>query len=383
MQTKLPKSSQPETIAAQALGHVDPGTNGVVPGIQLSTTYERNDDYSPHGDNFYIRLHGPNQAHAAQVVCALEGGQDAMTFGSGLGACTAPFHALKFGDRVAVSKIIYHGVITWLDVFAVERGLKVDYFDVGDLEQLAAITAKGDTKLVWLETPANPTWAVTDIAEAARIAHEGGALLAVDSTAATPVLTRPIELGADLVCHSATKYLGGHSDVLAGVLVTADAASDIWQRIRHHQVYGGGVLGAFDAYMLTRGIKTLFLRVAKASENAMSVARYLNTHENIDAVHYPGLQSFPGHAIAASQMKGGFGGMLSFQVPGGRKQTIARVMKAKVFKCATSLGSVESLIEHRKSSESENTTTPENLVRVSVGIESIDDLLSDLEQMLS
>jgi cystathionine gamma-synthase len=383
MRRKLPETAHPETIAAQALGLTDKGTGALVPGIQLSTNYERGADYELQDGRGYIRDHGPNQQHVEAVVCALEGGQDALAFGSGLAACTAAFHALKSGDRVAVSKVIYHGVLAWLDTFAADRGLGVDYFDAGDLAQLEAITAKGDTRLVWLETPANPTWVVTDIAEAARIAHAHGALLAVDSTAATPVLSCPIALGADLVCHSATKYLGGHTDVLAGILVTADSESALWQRICAHRVYGGAVLGAFDAFLLTRGIKTLYLRVPRACENALSVARYLHTHSNVEAVHYPGLQSFPGHEIASRQMQGGYGGMLSFQVPGGRKQAIALVQKARVFKRATSLGSVESLMEHRKSSESDTTDTPENLIRVSVGIERIEDLLADLEQMLA
>jgi cystathionine gamma-synthase len=383
MSRKLPETAHPETIAAQALGLTDKGTGALVPGIQLSTNYERGADYELQDGRGYIRDHGPNQQHVEAVVSALEGGQDALAFGSGLAACTAAFHALKSGDRVAVSKVIYHGVLAWLDTFAAERGLGVDYFDAGDLGQLEAILAKGDTRLVWLETPANPTWAVTDISEAARIAHAHGALLAVDSTAATPVLTRPIALGADLVCHSATKYLGGHTDVLAGVLVTADSESVLWQRIRAHRVYGGAVLGSFDAFLLTRGIKTLYLRVPRACENALSVARYLHNHSNVEAVHYPGLQSFQGHEIASRQMSGGYGGMLSFLVPGGREQAIARVQKARVFKRATSLGSVESLMEHRKSSESDATDTPENLIRVSVGIERIEDLLADLEQMLA
>lgn len=382
MNSKLPKSAHPETIAAQALGLTDPATGGVVPGIQLATTFERDADYGNPNDRSYLRDQGPTQQHVEAVVAALEGGPEALTFSSGIAACTAAFHALKMGDRVAVSKVIYHGVLNWLDIFAEDRGIGVDYFDAGDLDQLAEITAKGDTRLVWLETPANPTWAVTDIAAAAKIAHSGGALLAVDSTAATPVLTRPIELGADLVCHSATKYLGGHTDVMAGVLVTADSTNALWQRIRDHRLYGGAVLGSFDAFLLTRGIKTLFLRVPRACENALAVARMLNGHQNVEAVHYPGLQSFDGHEIATRQMQGGYGGMLSFQVPGGRIEAINRVQKARIFKRATSLGSVESLIEHRKSSESDATNTPENLIRVSVGIERIDDLLDDLEQML-
>lgn len=379
---KLPEKAHAETIAAQALGIIDDATGSAVPGIHLSTNYVRGDTYEMPNDRSYIRDHGPTQEHCEQVITALEKGEETLTFSSGIAACTAPFHALKQGDRVAVSRTIYHGVLTWLELFAPDRGLGVDYFDAGNLDELREILAKGDTRLVWLETPANPTWTVTDIALAAHIAHEGGAVLAVDSTAATPVLTRPIELGADIVCHSATKFLGGHSDVIAGALVTADRTSELWQRIRDHRMYAGPILGSFDAYLLTRGMKTLFLRVPRQCENALVVARFLNTHQNVEAVHYPGLQSFPGHEIAKRQMDGGFGGMLSFQVPGGREQAIKSVLKARVFKKATSLGGVESLIEHRKSSESDVTNTPENLIRVSIGIENIDDLVADLERML-
>ncbi|MBT4888107.1 MAG: aminotransferase class V-fold PLP-dependent enzyme [Rhodospirillales bacterium] len=382
MVDKLPKSAHPETIAAQALGLTDEATGSIVPGIHLSTNYERDENYDKPQDRSYIRDQGPTQQHCEQVIAALEGGAEALTFSSGIAACTAPFHALKHGARVAVSRTIYHGVLTWLEIFAADRGLGVDYFDAGNLDELSAIIAKGDTRLVWLETPANPSWVVTDIAEAAKIAHGGGAVLAVDSTAATPVLTRPIELGADIVCHSATKFLSGHSDVIAGALVTADTSTELWQRIHDHRIYAGPILGSMEAYLLTRGMKTLFLRVARQCENAMAVARYLHTHANVEAVHYPGLQSFPGHEIASHQMKGGYGGMLSYQVPGGRDEAIARVLRAGVFKRATSLGGVESLMEHRKSSESNVTTTPENLIRVSTGIEHVDDLLADLEQML-
>ena len=382
MGQKLPKNAKPETIAAQALGWTDEATGSVVPGIQLSTNYVRDENYEkPHGRS-YIRDQGPTQQHCEQVIAALEGAAEALVFSSGLAACTAPFHALKRGARVAVSRTIYHGVLSWLEIFADDRGLGVDYFDAGNLDELSTITVRGDTSLVWLETPANPSWAVTDIAEAAKIAHAGGALLCVDSTAATPVLTRPLELGADMVVHAATKYLSGHSDVIAGALVCADATSELWQRIHDHRLYAGPILGSFDAYLLIRGMKTLFLRVPKQCENALAVARFLHTHQNVEAVHYPGLQSFPGHEIAKRQMDGGFGGMLSFQVPGGKAEAIACVLRANIFKRATSLGGVESLIEHRKSSESDVTDTPENLIRVSTGVEHIDDLIADLESML-
>ena len=377
------RRNAPETLAAQALGLEGAETGAVVPPIHVATTYARGEDYEKTQGRSYIRDQGPTQQHAEQVVAALEGGAEALTFSSGIAACTAPFHALKSGDGVAVSRTIYHGVLTWLEVFGTERGLHIDYFDTGDLEQLGDILRHGRTKLVWLETPANPTWVVTDIARAAEMAHEAGAMVAVDSTAATPVLTRPIELGADIVCHSATKFLNGHSDVIAGVLVTADATTELWDRIRQHRVYAGPVLGSFEAYLLTRGMRTLFLRVPKQCENALTVARFLDTHPNVEAVHYPGLQNFPGHEIAMRQMQGGFGGMLSFQVPGGRAEAIRVASQARLFKRATSLGGVESLLEHRKSSESDVTDTPENLIRVSTGIENPDDLMSDLEQMLS
>lgn len=374
---------KPETLAAQALGYEDELTGSIVPPIYLSTTYTRDENYEKKQGRSYIRDQGPTQQHAEQVVAALERGEQAFSFSSGIAACTASFHALKKGERAAVSRTIYHGVLSWLEAFADDRGLEVDYFDAGDEAGLRAAVAGGDTRLVWLETPANPTWAVTDIQAAAQVAHDAGAKLAVDSTAATPVLTRPLELGADIVCHSATKFLNGHSDVIGGMLVTNDSDSDLWQRIYQHRLYAGPILGSFEAFLLVRGIRTLYLRVQRQCENAIRIARFLETHPNVETVHYPGLQSFPGHEIAMRQMEGGFGGMLSFQVPGGRAEAIRAANGARVFKRATSLGGVESLIEHRKSSESDVTSTPENLIRMSTGIEDCDDLMADLEQMLT
>jgi len=372
----------PETLAVQALGRVDGETGAVVPPIHVSTTFVRAEDYAKRNDRSYIRDDGPAQAQAEAVVCALEGGEDALSFASGIAACTAPFHALRRGERAVVSKTIYHGVLEWLRVFAPERGLRVDYFEAGDMDSLAEALSGGPTGLVWLETPANPTWAVTDIQPAAELTHRAGGLLAVDSTAATPVLTRPLALGADLVCHSATKYLNGHSDVLGGMLVVANEDTDLWQRIGQHRLYAGPMLGSVEAFLLVRGLRTLYLRVRRQCESALQIARYLSTHERVESVHYPGLESDPGHAVAALQMRGGFGGMLSFCVPGGREEAVRTVRRARLFKRATSLGGVESLIEHRKSSESDVTDTPENLIRVSVGIEQVDDLLADLEAML-
>lgn len=379
---KKRKSLNPATLAAQALSWEDHETGAVIPPIYLSTTFTRDDEYAAREAGTYIRNHGPTQRHAEELVCQLEGGADALSFGSGLAACTAAFHGLQLGDRIAVSAVIYHGVLEWLTNFAEQRGLTYTLFEPGDLNDLARVLIKGKTKLVWLETPSNPTWAITEIKSACDLAHDHGALVAVDSTVATPVLTRPIDHGADFVCHSATKYLNGHSDVLGGMLVCADNAIPLWDRIKKHHLYAGPMLGSFEAYLLIRGMRTLFLRVKQQSENALTVANYLNEHSKIERVYYPGLPNDPGFEVATQQMQGGYGGMLSVLVPGGREQAIAVTNRAKVFKKATSLGGVESLIEHRKTSEGAITSTPENLLRLSIGIEAVDDLIFDLEQML-
>ena len=372
----------PETLAAQALGIEDRVTGSVIPPIHLSTTYTRTDDYGARETGTYIRDASPTVKHAEQVVCELEGGKEALGFGSGLGACTALFHALENGDHVAVSRVIYYGVLTWLEEFAEQRGLSYTLFDNTDLEGLGRILRSRPTALVWIETPANPDWSVTDIAAVSELAHSHGARVAVDSTVATPVLTRPLELGADYVCHSATKFLNGHSDVLGGMLVAADSESALWDRTRKHRKFAGPMMAAMDAWLLVRGLRTLFLRIPRQCESALAVASFLAGHSRVERTYYPGLSDDPGYEVASRQMQGGYGGMVSFQVKGERQDAIDVALKARVFKAATSLGGVESLIEHRKTSESDVTDTPENLLRVSVGIESADDLLADLEQML-
>jgi cystathionine gamma-synthase len=372
---------KPETRAAQALGWEDPASGAVVPPIQLSTTFTRRDDYGPR-DAVYIRPDSPTAAHAEAVVAELEGAAEALSFSSGMAACTAAFHALESGDHVVCARTVYHGVVGWLEQFAAARGISYSWVPNDDLDALRAALRPGETKLVWTETPANPMWCVTDIAAAAEIAHQAGALLAVDSTCATPVLTRPLELGADFVCHAATKYLGGHSDVLAGMLA-AKADGPLWQRIKAHRIFAGPMLGAMDAYLLTRGMRTLFLRVERQCANALAVAEFLAEHPKVARVRYPGLPGDPGHAVAVKQMTGGFGGMLSFEVEGGREAAIAVALACRVFKPATSLGGVESLIEHRKTSEGAIATeTPDGLIRCSIGIEAATDLIADLDQAL-
>ncbi len=372
----------PETLAAQALGQEDPVAGDLVPPIHVATTFARGEDYSLPDGRSYIRDHGATQAQVEALLCQLEGGFEALSFSSGLAACTAPFHALHHGDHVLVSDTIYHGVLSWLEAFAAARGIDYDLFPAGDLVAFGAAIRPGVTRLVWLETPANPVWTVTDIAAFSGVAHQNDVLVAVDSTCATPVLSRPVEYGADIVCHSATKYLNGHSDVLAGMLVAA-RDSAFWQRIRAHRLLAGSVLGSMEAWLLMRGMRTLFLRVRQQSASALALAEFLAAHPAVEKVHYPGLSTDPGHAVASRQMSGGYGGMLSLLVPGGREEAIAVACRARVFKRATSLGGVESVLEHRKTSESDITSTPENLIRVSVGIERVGDLIGDFKRMLA
>ncbi len=370
-----------ETLAAQALGRVDPTTKALVPAIHPSTTFERDEDGGYRSGRGYTRPHNPTYDEAEELLSALENGQACLLFASGMAAATAVFQALLPGDHVIAPRVMYWALRTWLVDFAVSWGLDVEFVDTSDADALRAAVRPGRTKLVWLETPGNPMWNVTDIHAAAQIAHDAGARLAVDSTVATPVLTRPLELGADLVVHSATKYLNGHSDVLAGAVVTA-RVDGFWQRIRAWRRDGGAVIGPFEAWLLLRGMRTLFVRVPRACESALALARHLKMHPAISQVLYPGLQDHPGHDIARRQMQGGFGGMLSIRLVGGAAAAMQVAASVKVFKRATSLGGVESLIEHRASIEGPSTPVPDDLLRLSIGLESVEDLTTDLDQAL-
>jgi len=377
--TKNKNSMHPDTVLAQGLGWEDDETGAVVPPVHLTTTYARRADYSLPDGRSYARPDGKAVLQAEAMLSALEGGVEALCFGSGLAACTAPFHALKAGDHAVVPSSMYHGLFSWLKTFPPAWGIDVDFVPPGDLAALEAALKPGKTKLVWIETPSNPCWVVTDIAAAAALSHKAGALLAVDSTVATPILTRPLQLGADMVCHSATKYLNGHSDVLAGMLACREQ-SEYWQRIVLHRSLAGPVLGALDAYLLTRGMKTLHLRVSRQCENAQAIAGFLSIHPSVSKVRYPGLDDDPGHAIASRQMTGGYGGMLSFHLAGGRQAALDFCGRLKVIKRATSLGGTETLIEHRHSVEPPETGVADDMLRVSVGIEAADDLIADMTQ---
>ena len=383
--SNLPGMSEPDakpsTLAAQAMGWVDPSTRAVIPPIHTATTFIRDPDNQYRSGRSYARADNPTFDHAEALLAALEGGAACLTFASGMAAATTVFQALVPGDHVIAPNVMYWGLRRWLTSFGSERGLLVDLVDASYLDAIAAALRPGRTRLVWIETPANPTWAITDIAAAAKLAHDAGARLAVDSTVATPVLTRPIALGADLVMHSATKYLNGHSDVVAGALVTA-RKDDFWHRLETLRHGGGAILGPFEAWLLLRGMRTLPLRVERACRTAAMLAERLAAHRRVSAVLYPGLQGHPGHAVAARQMQGGFGGMLSIRVAGGEQAAIATAARVRIWKRATSLGGVESLIEHRASVEGPGTPAPPDLLRLSVGIEDADDLLADLDHAL-
>jgi len=374
---------KPETLLAQGGGAHDASTGGVAPAIQLSSTYMRGTDNALLTENFYARYATPNGRQAEKAIAQLEGAADARLFSSGMAAALAPFRTLPPRSHVVATRRGYFSIVAWL-MDQHERGaLDVSFFDPRTPEELPKLTRKGETRLVWIETPVNPVYEVVDIAAAAEAAHSAGALLAVDSTAATPLLTRPIEHGADLVFHSATKYLNGHSDVLAGVLCTRDDTAPIWGAIDQERTVGGAALGAFEAWLLLRGMRTMHLRVRQQCENALRIARELERHPSVERVTYPGLPSHLQHAIAQRQMQAGFGGMMSFEVKGGAAGALGVISRLKLIKVATSLGGVETLIEHRRSIEGPQSDVPDSLLRLSVGCEHADDIWADLNAALS
>ena len=369
----------PDTIAVHAAHGPDPATGAIAPPIYLSTTFERAADGSlPHGYN-YARDNNPTRAALERALAAMEGGVAAAAFASGQAATMAVLQALAPGDHVVLPLSVYYGTRKLVDQLFARWGLTSTAVDMRDPTNVAA-ALRPATRLVWVETPSNPLLAVTDIAAVAALAHEAGARCAVDNTWATPVGQRPLAIGADLVMHSTTKYLGGHGDVMGGAIVT-HTDDELFQTIRGIQAAGGAVASPFDSWLVVRGIKTLPHRVRAHSANALAVATFLEAHEAIEAVHYPGLPSHPGHAVAARQMSA-FGGMVSIQVRGGRDAALAMKARIRLFTRATSLGGPESLIEHRASVESPGSGTPENLLRLSIGLEHADDLIADLDQAL-
>lgn len=368
-----------ETLAIHAGQAPDPASGAVVPPIVLSTTFERAADGSFPSGYIYTRSGNPNRTALEECLAALEGGAACAAFGSGLAAAMAVFQALAPGDHVIVPDDAYHGVSRLVREIMAPWGLQASVVDMTNLDAVRA-ALRPNTRLVWVETPSNPLLKISDIAALAAIAHEAGARCAVDNTWATPVLQQPLLLGADLALHATTKYLGGHSDVLGGAIVARESDA-FFERVRFIQGNGGAVPSPFDCWLILRGIRSLAYRMRGHAENAARVADFLSTQPAIERVHYPGLASHPGHAVAARQMRSG-GGMLSVEVRGGEPAAMALAARVRLFTRATSLGGVESLIEHRASVEGPESRTPPGLLRISVGLEHPDDLIDDLRQAL-
>lgn len=373
----------PATLAAKADDFLDTTTGAITPPIHTSTTYARDNRYRPIDEsNVYARDDNPTFVQAERLLAELEHGDEALLFASGMAAIASIFYSLGSGTHVVLPESMYWGVYSWTRTYCERADIRISYYQADNTHSIeAALEGASRTDLIWVESPTNPMMHVTDIAVAAGFAEHTGAMLAVDNTVPTPVFTQPLDLGAHLVVHSATKYLNGHSDLLAGAVVTRDA-HPLWQRIVAERHGAGAVTSPFDAWLLLRGMRTLYLRVQRASQNCLAIAQFLENHARVSEVLYPGLPSHPGHDIAAKQMNGGFGALLSFKVDGDREATLAVAGRLELIVSATSLGGTETLIEHRHSVEPPETGVPTNLLRLAVGIEEVTDLIDDLDQAL-
>ena len=375
-----PTKRRIETETVHMGNHIDPHTGAVVPPIVMSTTFAREADGSFPSGYVYTRSDNPNRHALEESLANLEGGARALAFSSGQAATNAVFQMLKSGDHVVIANEAYFGTPKLVREIFSHLGITASYVDMSNLAAVqAAMTAQ--TKIVWIETPSNPLLTISDIQAISEIAHQSGALLVADNTWASPLVQRPLAHGADIVMHSTTKYISGHTDVLGGALIFA-RNDEVTARAQMVQTLGGAVPSPFDCWLMMRGIRTLALRVRQQVASAQRVAEFLADYPAIERVNYPGLDSHAGHAIAARQMTNGFGGMLSFHVQGGAEQAMAIAARLQLFTRATSLGGIESLIEHRASIEGPTSTTPQNLLRVSIGIEHVDDLIDDLRQAI-
>ncbi|WP_207533078.1 trans-sulfuration enzyme family protein [Desertivirga arenae] len=368
-----------ETLAIHAGNSTDSNTKAVVQPITLSTTFERAEDGSYPAGYIYTRAANPNRLSLENVLAKLDGGAEACAFSSGNAAGSAVFQSLEPGSQIIAPEDMYHGLKALMnEVFS--RTLEISFIDMSDLNLVERTINPRTTKLIWIETPSNPLLKISDIKSICQLAQKHHIIVCCDNTFATPVFQRPLDLGADLVMYSSTKYFGGHSDVLGGALVTK-TVNEQWEKIKSIQTLSGAVPSPFDCYMTVRGLKTLPYRMRGHEENAIQIAQFLEQHPAVEKVFYPGLINHPSYAIARSQMSG-FSGMLSFTLKGGQEAAIKAANSLKLITQATSLGGVESLIEHRASVEGPNTKTPFNLLRLSVGLENIQDLIEDLNQAL-
>jgi cystathionine gamma-synthase len=369
-----------ETTAVHAGRRIDAVTGAVTPPIQLSTTFERGPDGEyPRGFS-YSREDNPNRRALEECLAALEGGKQALAFSSGMAVASAILQGLEPGDHILAPDDVYYGFRKLIGEVFAKAGLETDYVDMADLQAVRG-AVRPATRLVWVETPSNPLLKIADLNEIAAIARQAKAISVCDGTFATPVLQRPLDCGIDMVTHSTTKYIGGHSDVVGGALITR-FDNYLFERARKSQQFGGAAPSPFDCWLTLRGVATLPYRVRAQSENARQVAEFLRKHMAVEIVHYPGLPSHPGHSVAMRQMSG-FGGMLSVQVRGGREQAMGVAARVRLFTRATSLGGPHSFIEHRASIEGPGSKTPQNLLRISIGLENVDDLIADLEQALA
>lgn len=374
----------PETRAIHAGHHPDAVSGAVAPPIVLSTTFQREPDGSFTSGYIYTRESNPNRAALETHLAQLEGGAKAVAFSSGQAAAMSIIHALSPGDHIIAPHEMYYGVRKLIRHLYERWGLTADFVDMRNPDNVQR-AFRPQTRLVWMETPSNPGLSITDIHTVASLARERNAVSVCDNTW-SPLIQRPLELGCDLVLHSSTKYFGGHSDVLGGVVVSRDE-NEMYQRIREMQIIGGAVPSPFDCWLLLRSLSTLPHRLRAQCVSAALLAKVLHEHPALEAVHYPGLPTHPYFAVAQRQMNGFgggyFGGMLSIQVRGGAAEAMAVAAKVRLFTRATSLGGVESLVEHRASVEGPDTPTPQNLLRFSIGLEHPDDLLADIQQALA
>lgn len=372
----MPDEPSRASLLAQGYHFVDRETGAIVPPIHLAATFHKSvEDYG------YRRESSPTTAMAERILTELNGGPS-LAFASGISAAVAILETVKPGQHIIAHQTVYQGIKRWMKRMAESRGVDVSFVDVRDRSAFSAAVRPGQTALVWSEVVVNPTCEVVDVETLAGMAHAAGARLAIDATFTPPVTIRPVEQGADFVMQSATKYLNGHSDAVAGV-VTIPESQELFHDIELVRTYTGSILHPLDAWLVMRGLRTLALRFERASSNALQIARHFEHHPKLEGVSYPGLPGHPDHATAASELTGGFGGMMALYVKGGRQEAVHVAEAVTLIVQATSLGGVESLIEHRASFEADVNPVPDNLLRLSVGIEDPADLIRDLERALS
>lgn len=379
----MKKKRHHETLTATGLGWVDEATDAIAAPLRPSTSFLRDPDNLDRAGRAFTRDDNPTFEQPEALINELEGGIGCLLFSSGMAAITSVFQRLNPGDHVILPKLVYSGLRDWMNGNGKRWGLETSYVQDCNAETIREAIIPGRTKVVWLETPSNPTWTITDIAAASAVAHQAGALVAIDNTVPTPILTRPFEHGADVVLHSCSKYMNGHGDLIAGAVVVAPGHEAVLSDIKNLRNEYGGVLGSFESWLLLRGMRTLSIRVKTASANALKIAAFLEQAEGVCEVFYPGLKSTLGHMIASKQMTGGFGGMLSFRVEGGEESAKYLAGQVKLIRQAISFGSTETVIEHRAGMEKLDSPTPRDMLRLSVGIENVEDLICDLEQALA